>query len=300
MRYNNIFMLGGAGFVGSEVVETLRSAGYRVGVLAKEEDEAARLNQQGIETYVGDITDEAQLIEVLRTFQPDALVHLVGIIKEVPPAVTFERIHVGGTKAAVAAAKTVGLKKIIYISALGANPHGSTAYFTTKAAAEKVVLESGIAYTIFRPSPMFGKKAGFTGELAGQIRRLPFVPVVGTGIYPFQVVAVSVTAHCIAKALETPASDGKIYDVVGPETLTLEEVMRRLMQKLNIHKHVAHIPLFLMKLIASAGRIGIPVPITRDQLTMLVEGSVGNVEAMQRDFNPPKITFDPKGSYPLF
>lgn len=300
MRYKNIFVLGGTGFVGTVVLRALKAQGHHIGVLSRNEEESQRLTQDGFRAFIGDISSETALTGALREFGADALVHLVGIIKEIPPAVTFERIHVEGTRAAVNAAKAAGIKKIIYISAIGANAEGSTAYFRTKAAAEKLISESGIPYTIFRPSSMFGKNAGFTKELVSQIRKLPFVPVLGNGRYPFQVVAVDVTAHCIAGALELPASDGRIYDIVGPEVLTMKEITRRLKKNIGSRKPMISIPIFLMKLVALASALGLPVPITNDQLTMVQEGSVGNGASMERDFGPRRIPFDPAGMYPLF
>lgn len=299
-RYKNIFVFGGSGFVGSAVLGLLKAGGYRTAVLVLAPAEAERLESSGFATYRGDITAPGDLDNAFRKFQPDAVVHLVGIIKEIPPRITFPRIHVEGTAHVVEAARRAGVRKLIYISALGARADGSTPYFRTKALAERTVKESHLVYTILRPSPMFGKRAGFTGELVRQIQRLPFAPVIGGGTYPLQTVAVSVTAHCIRQALELPPSDGKTYDVVGPEVLTLEEITRRLLRKLRLQKPILHVPLWLLRAALILERLGVPPPLTKDQLTMVLEGSVGDKGPMERDLRPPVIPFDPEGDYPLF
>ncbi len=292
MRYSNIFILGASGFVGSAVVRRLKADGYRLGALVKHNEDVSELHDLGVETFRGDINDQPGLENILSTFEADAIVHLVGIVKEQPPESTFQKIHVEGTKSVIAAAKTCEVEKIIYISALGAKLDGDTEYYRSKAQAEEIIKASGIAYTILRPSLMFGQGAGFTNQLLDQMKKLPFVPLIGSGRYQFQLVAVDVTADIVAKSLEMSTSDGKIYDVVGPETLSLKDITVRLGTKAQINKLMIHIPVWFLKTF--------PTPITKDQVIMIEQGSVGDGSAMTADFHPPTISFDAKGEYPLY
>jgi len=262
--------------------------------------EYLQANQYQHQNFEGDINDELALKKAFEDFKPEIVIHLVGIVKEKPPQVTFDKIHVAGTQAVTAVAKDFEVKKIIYVSALGADPASPVPYYRTKGQAENIIKASEISYTILRPSLMFGKGAGFTNQLVEQMKKLPFIPILGKGESKFQIVAVDVTAECIAKAIELAVSDNKTYDIVGPETLTLEDITHRLAEQLKLSKHVVHLPLALLRFYANLERVGLPTAITGDQISMIQGGSEGDGSAMQADFSPPTIAFDPRGKYPLY
>jgi NADH dehydrogenase len=227
------------------------------------------------------------------------VVDLVGIIQEHPPQVTFENVHVVGTRTVVAACLATSVQKLVYISALGADLQGPTRYYQTKAQAEELIKASGLSYTILRPSLMFGQGAGFTQQLVQQIKRWPVIPIVGSGLYQFQPIAVDVTADCVVKALPS-LTDNRIYDLVGPEFLSLAEITQRLAENLNIVKPKIHVPVWLLKIVAGLEALGVKVPITRDQLVMLTRGSTGDGQAMRQDLHPEQIAFKSSGNYPLY
>lgn len=295
-----VFVFGATGFVGSLVLPVLQTHEFDLAILLRSEKEKDFYEKQSIKTFPGDITNPQQIAAALQSFQPTVVVHLVGIIEEKKPYVTFQKIHVEGTRNIVEAAKTAKVSKIIYVSALGSDLHAPTMYFQTKAQAESIVTNAGIPSTIFRPSIIFGEKAGFTNQLLKSFQYLPFIPVIDDGHFPFMPVAGKVVGECVAQAVTKDATNDKTYDVYGPETLSIKEVTKRL--KIAAQKKVplVHIPLFLIKLVAFLSTFGLPVPITSDQLTMLLMGSTTTSRAMEKDFSVSSIPFDPKGSYPLF
>lgn len=295
-----VFVFGATGFVGSLVLPVLKRYGFELAILLRDEKEKAFFEKQGIKTFSGDITNQQHIETALHSFQPTVVVHLVGIIEEKKPHITFQKIHVEGTEHIVTAAKAANVSKIIYVSALGSDMHAPTKYFQTKAQAESLVKDSGIHWTIFRPSIIFGKKAGFTNQLLKSFQYLPFMPIIGDGHYPFMPVAGEVVGECVSQAVTKEETNNKTYDLYGPELLTIAQITKRLKVAAKKQVPLIHIPLFLIKPLAFLSTCGFPVPITADQLTMLLMGSTTTNHDMEKDFTIPSIPFDPKGTYPLF
>lgn len=184
-----VFITGATGFVGKHLAAHLVADGYQLRCMVrKEEDPGARyLQRLGAELAVGDILSAKSVAEAAHG--ADVFIHLVGIIFE-PRGATFEQIHVRGTMNALAAASVSGARRYLHMSALGAGPGGPTQYFRTKWTAEEAVRDSGLAYTIFRPSLIYGPGGDFIRMLLRQVRLLPVVPVLGNGRYRMQPVSV--------------------------------------------------------------------------------------------------------------
>ena len=222
-----------------------------------------------------------------------AAIHLVGIIAEDPRAgVTFERAHRETTERVIAACREIGARRLVHMSALGARRGATTPYHRTKWEGEEAVRTSGLDWTIFRPSLIFGSGDGFTGALARLIQRLPLVPVFGDGNYRMQPISVAEVARCFVSALDDPTTVGKSYDLGGPEALTYDEVIRRIARALGLRRTLVHIPLGLARLIVSTIQHFPGAPITRDQLTMLLEGSTCDPSGAGRTFGVSRTHFD--------
>jgi NADH dehydrogenase len=229
-----VFVTGAGGFVGSAVVPALLDRGYQVAALSHRRSITAAPGQP-LWTVVGDLFDDAALAKGLD--RATAIVHLVGIIAERPKAgVTFDRIHDQGTARLVAAAKKAGVKRFIYVSALGARPDAPSAYHRTKFAAEQHVRAAGLDWTILQPSLIHGSGGQFTKMLAGWARgtAVPylFMPYFGAGPlgrgHKFQVQPIHVddVAHAVADSLENPATIGEVYPLGGPDRMTWPEMYR--------------------------------------------------------------------------
>lgn len=295
-----VFVLGGTGFLGYYVLRALDEAGLsEQGLLLHDKEQDLNIPYEGYKTYIGNVTKPTTLLRAMNNFRPDVVINLVGIIKENRPSATFKKIHVAGTRNLIEAAKQAGVKKIIYVSSIGADKNGNTKFFRTKAAAEEIVKSSGLQYTIFRPTMMFGWKSGLTNGLAERSRFLPVIPLIGTGEYKMQPVAASVTAQAIAQAAGEKG-ENQTYDVAGPETLTLREVVKRAKEALGSSKPIVPVPEFLVHAGAKAAELGLPLPINEAQFHLLTEGNVGDNAALQKEFEVEKIYFDPNGEYPLY
>jgi uncharacterized protein YbjT (DUF2867 family) len=222
-----VFVTGGSGFVGAAVIEHLLARGHAVNALARgalPESIAPRVTRTP-----GDLFDPAALDRGLAGC--DAVVHLVGIIMERPAkGVTFQRVHVEGTRAVVDAARRAGVRRFAHMSALGARPDAPAAYHRTKHAAEELVRAAGVDWTVFRPSLIHGPRGEFTRmEAAFARRRKPpflFMPYFGAGPLGrggagrLQPVFVDDVARAFADALDKPGTVNQAYCLGGPDVLT--------------------------------------------------------------------------------
>src|SRR5262249_48562533 len=128
----------------------------------------------------------------------DAVIHLVGIIHEEGDQ-TFDRMHRVAAENVIAAARKAGVPRLVHMSAMGSTEDSPSEYGRTKAAGEKAVRESGLDWTVFRPSILFGPGDGFVSLLAGVVRGNPgFIPVIGPGTTRFQPVSVFDVARLFA------------------------------------------------------------------------------------------------------
>lgn len=221
-----------------------------------------------------------------------AAIHLVGIIKEVPrERVTFDRLHRVATERVVTACKQLGIGRIIHMSALGAREGAVTAYHRTKWFGEEVVRASGLAWTIFRPSVIFGPGDGFTTSLASALARAPMFPVFGDGNVRLQPIAMDEVAKAFVTSLELPASEGRVIELGGPEALTYNEVLRRTASALGRSPALLHLPLGVSRLAVRIAQHLPGAPITMDQLTMLLEGSVCDTAVAKELFGIPVTAF---------
>jgi uncharacterized protein YbjT (DUF2867 family) len=279
-----VFLTGGTGFVGSEVLRQLVSAGHCVRALVREGSEDKLSVTEGVEVHHGDITDAASLVGALEGC--DAVIHLVGIIREFPRrGVTFKKMHVKGTENILAAAEEQGVSRYLHMSSNGTRERSNTGYHRTKWQAEESVRNSSLEWTIFRPSLIFAQGSEFVHMLSEVIRRLPVVPVIGDGQYRMQPVALKEVASSFVKALEMPETIGKIYHQGGGESYTYDEILDLTSQAMG--KGLAtkiHQPLFMIKPVIKVMQSSKHFPITSDQLTMLVEGNVCDPTEWQEAF----------------
>ena len=219
----------------------------------------------------------------------DAVVHLVGIISEVGEN-KFENVHTRGTENIVIAARAAGMKRFIHMSALGTRPNAASRYHQSKWAAEEIVRRGGLAWTIFRPSIIYGPGDGFVNLFARMSRFSPVLPVIGSGRSKFQPVPVQDVATCFVRALSEPHSIGQIYGLCGTEVFTLEQILDLILEVTARRRIKLHLPLWLARCQAAFLELVFPrllgqaPPLNRDQLIMLQEDNVGDPKAAMELF----------------
>jgi NADH dehydrogenase len=282
-----IFLSGGTGFVGGHLRKALLERGHSIRLLVHRKRESF---EAGVELAEGDVTRPDTLAAAVAGC--DATINLVGIIREFPArGITFEKLHVEAMQNVVEAANKAGIRRHLQMSALGTRPDATSLYHRTKYRGEEHVRASGLDWTIFRPSLIFGPGDAFVNMLAGYIRTYPAVPVIGDGRYRLQPIAADDVARCFAMALEMPETAGQTYEVCGPDRLTYNELLDTIGSVLG-KPRVPKIPnpLSIMKLVVPLLQGFSFFPITMDQITMLVEENIcdGNWQKTFR-FEPERF-----------
>jgi uncharacterized protein YbjT (DUF2867 family) len=266
----NIFIAGGTGFVGGHLIQKLLGRGHKLRTLTHR----SRQVTEETEHINGDVTRPETYEEAVRGC--DAVINLVGIIREFPSrGITFEKLHLQATANLLEAAARNGVRRYLQMSALGTRPDAVSNYHKTKWRAEELVRSSGLEWTIFRPSLVFGPGDAFVNMLAAQLRLAPMMPVIGSGSYRLQPIHADDVARCFALALEMPGTIGHTYELCGNDRLSYEKLLDEIADAMGRSKPFKpHAPLGLMKRIIPMLQNIPQFPITMDQLQMLLEESI--------------------------
>ncbi|MFC4638612.1 complex I NDUFA9 subunit family protein [Deinococcus hohokamensis] len=276
----NVLVTGATGFVGRAVVAELRRRGHAVW--------AGSRSGQAVGDAPGvplDVTDPGSVLRAVAQANPDAVVHLVGIIAETGEQ-TFARVHVEGTRHVLAA--TPRGARFLHMSALGAGEIPGSRYSVTKGEAEALVQASGLNWTIFRPSLIFGMGDDFFGRVLKELVSVaPVVPQIGDGQFPFRPVSVEDVAQAFAAALEQPQTAGHTYALTGPQEFTFRELLDLELSALGKKKPVVPVPLALMNLAVPLMQVLPHPPITRDQYAMLKAGNTAPGDEARAAFGLP-------------
>jgi uncharacterized protein YbjT (DUF2867 family) len=262
-----ILVTGGTGYVGSRLVQKLAERGRPVRLIARDVEAARTRTPASVEVVAGDVAQPETLGPALAGI--DSVIHLVAIIREHGDA-TFERINYEGTVHVVDAAKAAGARRYLQMSALGALPDPNFPYHDTKYRAEEYVKASGLDWTIFRPSLIFGPGDQFFTTLAGLAKLpAPFVLPDG-GTAKFQPVWLWDVVDAFIKALDDPATVGQTYELGGPEIMTYKEMVGIIMDVTGKHRPALSLPAGLLKPAAFLMDKTLPKPpVTPEQLKML-------------------------------
>jgi uncharacterized protein YbjT (DUF2867 family) len=220
-----VTVFGGSGFIGRHVVRALAQRGWRVRVAVRRPDLAFHLQPLGdvgqIHAVQANLRYPDSVVHALR--DAAAAINLVGILQE-SGAQRFDAIQHLGAQTVAKAAKEAGLGVIVHMSAIGADPAGSSAYARTKAFGEAAVRQILPGAIIMRPSIVFGPEDQFFNRFAAMARLMPALPLIGGGETKLQPVFAGDVATAIALAVEGKATPGTTYELGGPEVATLRQI----------------------------------------------------------------------------
>ena len=284
-----VFITGGTGFVGSVVAEKIKSSGASVTLLERNKKKIPHLKELGFEVFEGTLEEKSAVSAFLSSNKFDAAINLIGIIRSLPDF-SFQKVHVDYVNALLDLAKESGIERFIHMSALGAAENSDSEYFSTKYEGESLVRNSGLKWTVFRPSLIFGNNAGFFDDLIDLVKTRAFVPIIGTGETKFAPIDVFSVAEAYNNALYNEKTINKVFQLCGPDTFTFEGMIDLIMEisppkKLKIHapSFIAEKSLnFIEKLSSSLSK---NTPITSDQIRMLkydniCEGDMGGPDEL--------------------
>ena len=278
-----VSLIGGTGFVGSHIVPALIAAGHVPRLLMRDPASGRGLPLDQCEQVRGEVSDPAALAKCVQG--ADAVIYLIGILREFPSqGITFEDLQFRGVERTLEACRAAGVGRFVLMSANGVKPDG-TAYQRSKYQAEEAVKASGLRWTIFRPSVIFGPPQGRM-EFCTQLRRdiidspLPaplFYPGLlptGAGAFQLAPVAIADVAQAFVRALTRPETEGRTFELCGPEPKSWKEILATIAAAVDKRKLMLPAPAIGVKTAAALFDRFPWFPISRDQLTMLMEGNV--------------------------
>lgn len=267
-----IAILGGSGFVGRALVARLLARGDRVRVLSRDAEAAAR-TPAGAEPLVGDVFDEAFLRKSFD--RADAVINLVGILNERgDDGRGFHRVYVELADTMITAMQATGVRRLLQMSALHAGD-GDSHYLKARGEAEARVRTSVLDWTLFRPSVIAGPGDGLFCRFAQLLRFAPALPI-GRADARFQPVWIGDVVDAFLRALDDEITVAGSYDLVGPEVMTLAEIVRLTASTKGWTRFVVSLPDVFGRMQAEVGEHLPGKPISRDNWRSLQRDSTSD------------------------
>lgn len=277
-----VLLTGGTGYVGSHLRESLREAGHEVRLLVRRESAGKVPASQGYDVVHGDVFETNTCLNACAGV--DAVVHLIGIIREIPSrGITFDELHRVATRNLVDAARRSGVDRFVYMSALGARADSPAAYLRSKAAAEKLVREAPFRSTVFRPSFLFGHGDDLTRMVTDLLNK-PVVPMIDGGRTLFQPVALEDVCTVFTRALRLPETQGRTYELGGPDRVSFREIVTKTASCLGRSVRTISVPGWMMAPVVALIERWPWAPLTTDQLKMLRENNICEIDPYVKTF----------------
>lgn len=279
MDPKKVLLIGGSGFVGGWIANRLSERGIRVIVpTRRRENRRALILLPTVYTFEADVHD-AQVLAGLMC-GVDAVINLVGILHDrdarSPYGKRFAAAHVELPRKIVAAMQQAGVRRLVHMSALKAAPDAPSAYLRSKGEGEALVRAApGLDVTVFRPSVIFGPGDAFLNTFAGLLRALPVLPLAGASTR-FAPVYVGDVAGAFVDSLDDRATFGQCYDLCGPQTYTLRELVDYTARLIGVRRPVVNLSDPLARLQASVVGLLPNPPLSRDNLLSLQVDSVSD------------------------
>lgn len=278
MKRQRIVILGGTGFIGSHLVPRLHADGHAIQVLSRNREHHREL---GVLPRVNVVTIDVYDRDALRAqlAGADSVINLVGILNERgSDGSGFRKAHVELTETVIAACQAAGVQRLVQMSALRAG-EGESHYLRTRGEAEARVKASRLAWTIFRPSVIFGPGDGLFFRFASLLRMTPVLPLARAGA-KFTPVYVGDVCEAFARAIAHPHTVGHSYELFGPRVITLGELVRWTAELIGKRRWILPLPDSLGYLQATVGEWLPGKPISRDNFRSLKIDSVGKDDGL--------------------
>ena len=279
-----VTVFGGSGFLGRHVVRALCKRGYRIRVAVRRPELAGHLQPSGRVGQIHAVQANLRYPESVEAAMrgSHAAINLVGILAE-SGAQTFDAVQGLGAGTVAKAASAIGAR-MVHVSAIGADENSLSRYARSKAAGEKAVLAAAPTATILRPSVVFGPEDQFTNRFAALAQMSPVLPLIGAGVTKLQPVYAGDVATAVADAVEGKTRQGAIYELGGPEVLTMREIMEIILRVTERWRMLVSLPFGLAKFQAFFLQFAPgPLKLTPDQVVLLQSDNVVSQTAKAAD-----------------
>lgn len=289
-----VTIYGGSGFLGRHVVRAIARTGARMRIAVRRPELAGHLQPLGGVGQIVPVQANVRFPDSLVTAaeDADAIVNLVGILFASGKQ-TFNAVQDEGAGHVAEAAKAVGARALVHVSAIGADPNSKSIYARTKAAGEAAVRETYPGATILRPSVVFGPEDEFFNRFASLARISPVLPLIGGGRTKFQPVFVGDVAQAVVAALEGRASEREPYELGGPQIMTMREVMERVLAYTMRSRPLVPVPFWVAKLQGAFLQWLPKPPLTVDQVRLLQSDNVVSDDAIKAGRTLEGLGIDP-------
>ncbi len=270
-----VTVFGGGGFVGRHAVRALAKAGYRIRVAVRRPHLAPEVKVMGdvgqIEVVQANLRNPASVAAAVAG--SDAVINLVGILYAAGRQ-TFSSVQAEGAATVAKAAAAAGVKRLVHVSAIGADAGSPSAYARSKAEGEAAVRAAFPGAVILRPSVVFGPEDEFFNRFAAMASVSPVLPLIGGGETKFQPVFVGDVAKAIVAASGRDDLAGQTFELGGPEVLSYRQVLEYVVKETGRARPLVPVPWPLAALIGAVGDvqsalIALPPVLTSDQVKLL-------------------------------
>ena len=270
-----VTVFGGSGFLGRSVVRALAKRDYRIRVAVRRPELAGHLQPLGkvgqIHAVQVNLRHPGSVGAAMRGSQ--VAVNLVGILTK-NGRQTFDAVVAKGAATIAEAAAAAGAC-MVHVSAIGADATSASAYARAKASGERAVLAAVPSATVLRPSVMFGPEDLFTNRFAALARMSPMLPLIGGGATRMQPVYVGDVATAVADAVDGRTKAGAVYELGGPEVLSMREIMQIILRVIERERMLVPLPFAIARLKAMVLQFAPgPLKLTPDQVTLLKTDNV--------------------------
>jgi NADH dehydrogenase len=283
-----ILVSGGTGFVGSAIVRELLARGEKVAVLGRDTGQIKQKLGGQVEPREGDVRDPATLTAAMRGV--DVVVNAVQFpgspIENRRKGYTFEEVDLKGTRHQVDAARAASVRRFVYMSGVGADKDAEKHWFRYKWEAEDYLRRSGIEWVIIRPTWVYGPGDVSLNRFLGFAQKLPFVPMFGDGKQDMQPVFIDDVARVAADAALKPEAAGHVFEIGGPEVMSMNDVVKTALDVLGKKRRLLHQPASIGKAMGTLTSMLPSPPLSADAIDFITGPATADNSEIERVLHP--------------
>ncbi len=270
MSHKIVTIFGGSGFLGRYVVKQLSDAGYRIKIVSLNPYQGRYLKPAGTTGQINIVYGNIRNVQSVKANVKgsDIVINLVGILHSRGKK-GFSSTHARGAEYLAKACAEEGVERLVHVSALGIDKPSGSRYARSKLNGEKAILNAYSNATILRPSIIFGQEDNFFNKFAFMTRYLPFLPLIGGGKTLFQPIYVDDVATAIIRCLQSPATQGHIYELGGPTIYSFKQLMQLVLRYTGKKRLLLPIPYVFASLISVLMSVMSQPPLSHDQVKLL-------------------------------